>query len=390
MKIISIILKSLKVQIRSYWVLLLSLSMGPFFIFVYFLIIETSKTQYTVLIVNDDKGMLINGQTVNHGNDMIAYFKGFKSDSIAIPFTVNVVADKTTGIENLKNKKADALIIIDTSFSQSLEGRKSAGNICIPKAEFIGDLTNTNYLISAVWANEILNEYSLQTTHNKSKRIVDVKETALGISGTASSFDLIVPGILIVSVIMLMFTASIAFVSEVENKTIIRLKLSKLRVFEFLAGISLVQLLVGIIAVLLTLLTAILLGFKYEGSLMIMVLIASLTSLSIIAFSMIISALTKSATEILVAGNFPLFLFMFFSGAAFPLKSDTLFTLAGYPVNIQGLMTPAHAISALNKTLIMNMNILSIIPEIISIVVLTMFYFFIGGMIFKRRHLKLT
>lgn len=388
MKIISIILKSLKEQIRSYWVLLLSLSMGPFFIFVYFLIIETSKTQYTVLIVNDDKGMLINGQTVNHGNDMIAYFKGFKSDSIAIPFTVNAVADKTTGIENLKNKKADALIIIDTSFSQSLEGRKSAGNICIPKAEFIGDLTNTNYLISAVWANEILNEYSLQTTHNK--RIVDVKETALGISGTASSFDLIVPGILIVSVIMLMFTASIAFVSEVENKTIMRLKLSRLRVFEFLAGISVVQLLVGIIAVLLTLLTAILLGFKYEGSLMIMVLIASLTSLSIISFSMIISALTKSATEILVAGNFPLFLFMFFSGAAFPLKSDTLFTLAGYPVNIQGLMTPAHAISALNKTLIMNMDISSIVPEIVSIVVLTMFYFFIGGMIFKRRHLKLT
>lgn len=88
-----------------------------------------------------------------------------------------------------------------------------------------------------------------------------------------------------------------------------------------------------------------------------MVLIASLTILSIIEFSMIISALTKSATEILVAGNFPLFLFMFFSGAVFPLKSDTLFTLAGYPINIQGLMTPAHAISALNKTLIMNMDI---------------------------------
>ena len=31
----------------------------------------------------------------------------------------------------------------------------------VPKVEFIGDLTNTNYLISAVWANEILNEYTL-------------------------------------------------------------------------------------------------------------------------------------------------------------------------------------------------------------------------------------
>ena len=107
----------------------------------------------------------------------------------------------------------------------------------------------------------------------------------------------------------------------------------------------------------------------------IMIFIASLTSLSIIAFSLIIAAITKSANEVLVVGNFPMFLFMFFTGAAFPLKSEALFSIAGYPINIQGLMTPTHAISALNKTLIMNMDLSSIIPEIISIIVLTLIYF---------------
>jgi ABC-2 type transport system permease protein len=388
MKTINIISKSLKEQIRSYWVLLLSLSMGPFFIFVYFLIMETSKPQYTVLIANKDKGVLINEQNINHGNDLIGYFKNYKTDTIAIPLTVNEVTDKTIGIESLKNKKADALIIIDTSLSQSIHKRKSGDSTSVINVEFVGDLTNTNYLISAVWANEIVNEFALHSTNNK--RIVVLKETALGTSATASSFDMIVPGILIVSLIMLMFTASIAFVSEVENKTIMRLKLSKLNVFEFLTGISSVQLLVGVVSVLLTLLTAIMLGFKYEGSLIIMIIIASLTSLSIIAFSLIIAAITKSANEVLVVGNFPMFLFMFFTGAAFPLKSDALFTIAGYPINIQGLMTPTHAISALNKTLIMNMDMSSIIPEIISIIVLTMIYFIIGGIIFKQRHLKLT
>jgi hypothetical protein len=81
---------------------------------------------------------------------------------------------------------------------------------------------------------------------------------------------------------------------------------------------------------------------------------------------------------------------MFFTGAAFPLNNDALFTIAGYPVYLQALMTPSHAISALNKTLIMNMDLSDIIPEIISIIVLTLFSFFIGGLIFKRRHLKLT
>lgn len=388
MKTINIISKSLKEQIRSYWILLLSLSMGPFFIFVYFLIMETSKPQYTVLISNKDKGILINEQLINHGNDLVEYFKSYKADTISLPLTVNEVTDKSIGIESLKNKKADALIIIDTSFSQSIHKRKSGDNTSVINVEFVGDLTNTNYLISAIWANEIVNEFGLHSTNNK--KIVVLKETALGMSSTASSFDMIVPGILIVSLIMLMFTASIAFVSEVENKTIIRLKLSKLNAFDFLTGISSVQLLVGVVSVLLTLLTAIMLGFKYEGSLIIMIFIASLTSLSIIAFSLIIAAITKTANEVLVVGNFPMFLFMFFTGAAFPLKSDTLFTIAGYPINIQGLMTPTHAISALNKTLIMDMEISKIIPEIISILVLTVFYFIIGGIIFKQRHLKLT
>ena len=334
------------------------------------------------------KEYCLSEQTINHGSDLIGYFKNFKTDTIAIPLTVNEVTDRIIGIESMKNKKADALIIIDTSFSQTIQKRKLGDSTSLVNVEFVGDLTNTNYLISAIWANEIVNEFALRATNNK--RIINVKETALGTSATASNFDMIVPGILIVSLIMLMFTASIAFVSEVENKTIMRLKLSKLNAFEFLTGISSVQLLVGIISVLLTLFIAILLGFKYEGSLMIMIVIASLTSLSIIAFSLIIAAITKTANEVLVVGNFPMFLFMFFTGAAFPLKSDALFTIAGYPVNIQGLMTPTHAISALNKTLIMNMDISSIIPEIISIIVLTMFYFLIGGIIFKQRHLKLT
>ena len=388
MKIFSIITKSLKEQIRSYWVLLLSLSMGPFFIFVYFLITETSKPQYTILIANKDKGILTDSQQFNHGNYLIDFFKSIKIDTIPIPLSIIEIKSKTVGIEIIKNKKADALIIIPDSFSQTIEKRRLKDSSDVTKIEFIGDLTDANYLISAVWANELLNEYSLQATNTK--RIIEVKETAIGKTATINMFDMIVPGLLIVYLIMHMFTASIAFVSEVENKTIMRLKLSKLSTFEFLCGISIVQLIVGIISVLLTLLTAILLGFHYRGSISIMIFIASLTSLSIISFSLIIAAITKSANEVLVVGNFPMFLFMFFTGAAFPLKSEALFTVAGYPINIQGLMTPTHAISALNKTLIMNMNLLDIMPEIISIIALTLLYFVIGGIAFKHRHLKVV
>jgi len=385
MKTISVIKKSTKEQLRSFWVLLLTLSMGPFFIFVYYLITESSKPQYNILVVNADMG---NREHTNFGNDLISFFTTANVDQISTPFVVHKITARNEGIEKLKNKKADALIVISESFTQRLFALKNRDSLLTSEIEFVGDLTNTNYLISAVWANEIINRFALESTNNK--QIIEVKETALGTSATINEFNMLVPGILIVSLIMLMFTASIAFVSEVENKTILRLKLSKLKTIEFLGGIAVVQLLVGLASVVLTLATAILLGFEYQGSLIIMFLIAALTSLSIISFSLIIAAITKSANEVLVVGNFPMFLFMFFTGAAFPLKGEALFSIAGYPINLQGFLTPTHAISALNKTLVMDMDLASIVPEIIAMVVLTLLYFAIGAIIFNNRHLKLV
>ena len=388
MKTLSVIIKSLREQVRSYWVLLLSLSMGPFFIFVYFLINETSKPQYDIIIINNDRGFAIDGRQVSHGNDLIGFFSAIKSDSLSFPLKIAVSEDPEGCKEKIKSRKADALIIIGASFSEALEKQKLNNTSAEPELEFIGDLTSTSYLISAVWANEIINEYMLGVT--ETKRLVTVRETALGLSGKIDDFDIYVPGILMVSLIMLMFTASIAFVSEVENKTIMRLKLSGISTASYLGGTSFVQLIVGIASVLLTLLMAIVLGFNYSGSLGIMILVASLTSLSLISFSLIIAALTKSATEVLVVGNFPMFLFMFFTGAAFPLRNNALFTIAGYPVSIQGLMTPTHAVSALNKTLVMNMDFKSIIPEITAIILLTLLYFITGALLFRHRHLKLA
>ena len=388
MKLISVVIKSLREQLRSFWVLLLSLSMGPFFIFVYYLITESSKPQYDILVINSDKGFVEAERQRNHGSELQDFFTSADIAITATPFVVQEIADKNEGLEKLRNKAADALIVIPESFSQTLCTRHNGDSILTATVEFTGDLTNTDYLISAVWANEMINEYALRAT--KDKRIIQVKETALGMSGNVTEFGMLVPGILILSLIMLMFTASIAFVSEVENKTILRLKLSRLSTVEYLGGVGIVQVLVGLVSVSLSLGAAIALGFQYEGSLALMFFIAGLTSISLIAFSLIIAAVTKSANEVLVVGNFPMFLFMFFTGAAFPIKSGALFTVAGYPINLQGLMTPYHAISALNKTLILDMGVASIIPEIVSMIILSCLYFAIGAVIFKHRHLKLA
>jgi ABC-2 type transport system permease protein len=387
MKLISVFIKSLKEQIRSFWILLLTLSMGPFFIFVYFLILESSKPHYNVVIINNDKGYQNQQANVNEGEKFISFFRISVKDSANMPFFVKGADDKQSEIEFLKNKKTDALIIIPENFSEQMSNYKTSDTNNPVNIEFIGDLTNVNYLISATWASGLLNEFARINTD--SKNLIKIVETALGSSSNISDFDLIVPGILILSLIMLMFTATIAFISEVENKTIIRLKLSKLTSFEFIAGVSLVQFLVGIISIFATLGIAVLLGFSFKGPLPAFFLITILTSLSIIAFSLIIAALTKTANEVLVVGNFPLFLFMFFTGAAFPLRSEGFFTLFGYPVSFQGLMSPTHAIASLNKILIMQMSLRDIMPEITALIIVTIIYFVTGMILFRRRHMVL-
>jgi len=388
MKILSVIRKSLIEQLRSFWILILTISMAPFFVFVYYLILESYKPQYNLLLLNQDKGIEDFSHETNYGNFLVLAAKSVEQSKIDIPLRVKKIEERIEGMNLLKNRKADALIIIPEDFSECLHNLINKDEIKSIEIEFIGDLTNINYLVSAVWADEILNDYLAQITQRT--KLVKVKETSLGLSGKIDEFDLYVPGLLILSIIMLMFSATIAIINEVENKTIIRLKLSKVTAFELLTGISTVQVLVGITAVMLTLIVAVWLGFEINGAFAILILISILTSISIIAFSLIIAAITKTANEVLIVGNFPLLLFMFFSGAAFPIKGKELFSIAGYPITIQGFMSPTHAITALKKVLIMNMTLTDIIPEILILVALIIIYFLIGVWLFQLRHMKIV
>jgi ABC-2 type transport system permease protein len=429
MKIIHIIKKSSKEQMRSFWMLLLTLSMGPFFIFVYFLIAQSSERNYNVLIENRDTGVVVayepkpnkinanhESQRVNHGANLIVYTNKELIKNGYDYINCNQVTSSDSAKVLLKDKKAHALIVIPQNFSATLysnshsentirdtssenKGLTNSDSSNLIDIHYTGDLTSEGYLLSALFIDDAIKNYT-DSIMNRQK-IINVSETALGNSDNLSEFDLVVPGILIVSIIMMMFTASIAFIWEVENKTITLLKLSNLNPIEYLLGVSSVQTIIGVVAAFLSLGTAIALGFSVGGSvdsmyvggtqnnisiIVTIFIVSALTSLSIVAFSLIVAACTKSANEILIVGCFPMFLFMFFSGAAFPLNTSPLFSIAGYPLSIQSLMSPTHATSALNKILVMDQSLTNIIPELISISILTIIYLIIGAILFKNRH----
>jgi ABC-2 type transport system permease protein len=386
MRIIEIIRKSAKEQIRSFWILLLTIIMAPFFVGVYYLINESSKPVYDILILNRDKGITIGNTPVNHGSHLIQLAESEIVNSVDIPVKITKVNDQDSAVNLLKKKKADALVIIPEGFSDSLNLGLISHKPVPPGFEFVGDMTDFNYIISAIWGSEVVRVYIESISGFPSP--FTLKETSLSQTKGFSDFDLYMPGLLVLSVIMLMFTASIAFVTEIENGTILRYRLSGLRTIEFIGGVTVIQVLIGIISVLVTLGTALLVGFQYNGPLWLAMLVVCICALSIIAFSVILGALTRTSNEILVIGNFPLFLFMFFTGAAFPMEGKAILTIGGYGLNFQGLMAPTHAVSAMKKVMLMDYGIREIMPEILAIIILTLLYFMIGIWLFNRRHMR--
>ncbi|MCP4712542.1 MAG: ABC transporter permease [Planctomycetes bacterium] len=388
MKLLSVIKKSFREQIRSFWVLLLTVTMAPFFVFVYYLINESWQPSYELLVVNLDVGVESTGTPINHGQDLLAIANALKNDSLMIPVAVKQVANREKAMQKLQNKKADALVVIPENFSRAMVEILTTGSGPQSQLELVGDLTDLNYMVTAIWASEVFNRYLTQVSPIALP--VGITETSLGVSGEIDEFDLWVPGLLILSIIMLMFTATIAIITEVENGTIIRLKLSRIGVLNFLGGITVVQVIVGLMAIMLTLSAAVLMGFNYTGSIGTLLVIAVLTSISMIAFSLILAAAVKSVNEVLVVGNFPMFLFMFFTGAAFPMEGKVFFHIAGYEVTAQGIMSPTHAVTAANKVLIMGADLGDVLPELSALVALIVIYWVLGAWLFYHRHMRVT
>ncbi len=386
MKILSVIKKSVREQIRSYWLLALTISMGPFFVVMYYLFTAASGPHYKVLFLNQDLVSPSSSIGSGYGEQLIELAGTLEISGFDLPIEVGVVDNKPEALNKIKNNKADLLIIVHEGFSAKIGEMVLHGTTQSVVVEFVGDLSKTNYMVSAVWANELLNDFIFKTI--RKTKPVSIKETSLVKAGGLDEFSLYVPGLLVLSIIMLMFSASIALVTEVEHKTLFRLALSKISTFQFIIGVVIVQIGIGVMSVLVTLFTAVGLGFKIVGPLPLTILIVVLTSISIIAFSLILAAATKSGNEVLIAGNFPLFLFMFFTGAIFPLNSMELFQIADYSFTLSGFMSPTHAISAIKKVLVLNMGLNDVLPEILIMLFLTVIYFLAGLWAFRRRHMK--
>lgn len=387
MRFLSVFVKSLREQFRNLLVLLLTVAFAPVFVFAYWLFFPAEgSTAYRVLVVNEDVGFEIDGQPYHAGQEVIEAITQVTYASGSPLLRVRQVSSAAEAEKLLRDRKGVAYLLLPEDLSQNLAAARAGDQTASTELLFGGDLTNPYYPIAAILATSAVDSYVQEAVGTTPP--LSYVERPLGGSGARTEFEIYVPGMFIFAVTMLVFAASMTVAREVEDGTLRRLQITRMTAFDLLGGTSLTLVLVGITAEMLAFATAVALGFHSYGPLWVAILVGAVTSVSVIGVGMIVAAFSKSVSQAFVIANFPLGVFMFLSGAIFPIPTVTLFEIAGQPIDLCDFLPPRHAVMALNKILTLGAGLDEVAYELVALVVLSLLYFAVGMWIFQRRHLR--
>lgn len=378
MKLTASIIKSFKENIRDWKVLAMVLLFSPFFILLIYLFYGNEATTYKIGLMNLDKGSASIAlsdaleQQKSEDGHMIFKFKSF-NEIQQLKYEV-------------KEKTIDIGIVIPKDYSKKLIDNAAGNSMEVADVSFYGSMGNVNYAVAAIYASNTVYGQGMEVKNISLPS--EVNETFLEKNKALNEFDGYVPGLISLAVLMILFTATASLVKENEKMTLIRLKLSRLGSFNLLTGTCIVQAAVASIAVVISYLTALGLGYKPSGGLVAVLVVGLISSLSITAISLLLASFLNTVFDVLTIGCFPFFILMFFSGSMFPLPKMSLFSICGYKLGITDLLPLTHTANAFNKILNYGSGISAIAFEIIMIAILTVIYFLIGLILYNKRRLS--
>jgi ABC-2 type transport system permease protein len=378
MKTLDCFIKTFKENIRDWKILILAIVFAPFFIYMMYMYMgDSGSSVYTVVLINfDDKGIF--------SNELVGEWGKMKTEDGKPLLRISTIADSLTAKDMIKNKDADLFITIPRGFSDSFSMFINAGKGSLSSLKSYGDQANMKYMVAASFVDYITFNYISQKTGIEIP--FDVKYEYAGRGKSLNEFDLYVPALLVLSIIMMLFTAGASIVREVEKDTITRLALSKLKSAEFMTALTLNQVIIGLICLFLTLLAAFSVGYRTSGSIPLLLLAGALTCFSIVSISIITSCFIKTMFGLLTLGCFPFFILMFFSDCFLPLPKINLISLAGHQFYVNDILPTATATRAFNKILNYDSGFSDISFEIFWILALSLVYFFIGVWLFKKKY----
>lgn len=422
MKFISIAIKDFKELIRDQRGLFMILGFPLFFMLVFgfaFGGMGQENEPHLLAVVNYDQGAIfpLTNEEINFGNNFTEVLQDSKyEDSDVNLFNVTVTTESEAD-RLIKSREVDAAIIIPEDFSQSMvqlinsnlnqqnipaipEGSIPASNS--PTQVIIkGDTSFSNFGVSQAILVGTLRQFQDQTVSAISETISPstapsaefITTSVESVPGTESfsMFDFLAPGMMVFAILLLATTVAAALSREVETGTLARLKMSRMRSFDLLFGGLIPWSLVAAAQILILLVVAIIMGFKWQGglnSLLLAIFIAVIGGIASVALGMIIAAFAKNDRQAANLGTLVTVPVSFLSGAFFALPPVVIGDFMGKQVQIYDLLPWTHTLNALRAVLTFGEGLNDIMNSLAWMIVLTLILFVIGVGIFSRTRLR--
>ena len=381
--------KAFRENFREWKILSLALVFGPFFVYIMYAYFGATSPCYGLLVLDRDRpAVAADGRAVSAGRDLAAeWTKAAYPDGKPF-FKVQAAASLDEGKRALKNRDADLLLVIPEGFSAFIAGAGESSGEAAGSAPVrsIGDESSARFMVAASLADFIT--YTFVAAAKKIDLPAAVEFEGLGAARSPSDFDLYVPALLVLAIIMVLFTAAASLIKEADKGTIVRLILSRLRPAEFLGAVGLVQVMIGTAALALTYFSAWSVGYRTDGSLALFFAVGALSTVSVFAIGLIVAGWMKTIYELLTVGVFPFFVLMFFSESMVPLPKIALLHFGAHAFYANDILPTALTVKAFNKILNFQAGFADIGFELIAISVETVLFLLLGLWLFRRRHLR--
>jgi ABC-2 type transport system permease protein len=387
MRSLALFKKALIENFRDWKILVLTLSFAPFFVYLMYFYLDQGSQTFRIIFVNQDLGAPAqDGTTFRGGDALIRALEEAENADGSRLLNITEVEDAGEAKRLLKKKSAVLGVEIPAGFSETLldfEAGQKPEPVVITT---YGDVSSAEFMMAASWTDYLILQYVGRTAGVESP--IEHRSENISSGESRSEFDLYVPALLALALIMLMFTAAASLIKEKDKCTIVRLRLSKMTRWDWFSAVSAVQVLIGMLALALAYLSAVSVGYEPTGSLTALGAVGALSCLAIMAISLIVAAFLRTIFDLMTIGCFPFFILMFFSGGMLPLPPVRLFGLGEYAVNLNSILPTTHSITAFDRILNYGAGLGDIGFELGAIGLLTMGYFAVGVWLFNRRHLR--
>jgi len=374
MKAWSIAVKMLREALRDPQLLVLDLIFPPLMILIYFYAFGGSANaamaaNLVLLVDNQDRGA--------YGAELVLALRAGQFDGAPV-FTVVETHDRAVARTSLVERKAAMLVTIPPDFTQVLQASIIGSP---PHLGLLKDPLSDMATFAMGFFDPVVRDFVASKT-GWGQPLPTRYEFVTG-AGKLNDFQFGVPGVVVFGIMFGIIYTAIVVVREITAGTLRRLRLAGLSGLDMLVGVVFSQLLITVVQVILTFLTAILTGMQNNGSYLLMAGITVLMSLAATGLGLVCACLARNDGEAANLATVFLLPLVFLSGTLFPMPDMPLFTIAGHTLSFQQLMPTAHAADAMRRVMFYGEGAVEVSPQLLWMAVLSLLIFILGAWLFQ-------